>query len=93
MIINQSIYWKKNNKGIKQSKLSNVNQSIKKKKMYAKTRKQQTTKSWNQAEKQKLIYTNVVHLKKKWITKCYLHVEQYTTNISLQCFYKIVSKN
>lgn len=55
---------KKKDKGLKQSKLSNVNQSISKIKMYAKTMKQQTTKSWNQAEKQKLIYTNVVHLKK-----------------------------
>lgn len=64
MIINQSIYWKKNDKGLKQSKLcNNVNQSISKIKMYAKTMKQQTTKSWNQAEKQKLIYTNVEHLK------------------------------
>lgn len=54
---------KKNDKGLKQSKLSNVNQSISKIKMYAKTRKQQKTKSWNQAEKQKLIYTNVEHLK------------------------------
>lgn len=50
-------------KVLKQSKSSNVNQSISKIKKYAKTRKQQTTKSWNQAEKQKLIYTNVEHLK------------------------------
>lgn len=83
---------KKNNKGIKQSKLSNVNQSISKKNV-CKDKETTEDKILKPSRKAETNIYKCCTFKKKRITKCYLHVEQYTTNISLQCFYKIVSKN